>query len=541
MREQSTTKGFAVLSAASIVVKLLSLFYLPFLSIILDNEGLANYSYTYQIFALIYVLTNSGIPVAISKMVSELIAQQNYKDAVKAFKLARFLLLLLGLGMSLLMILLAGPLTRSAGLPDAYLSVVALAPTVLITSVVSAYRGYFQGRGNMTPTAVSQVGEQVINTVFSLMFAALLIKVSMKAGVVGGTIGTTLGALFAGIYLVIKYEKSRKYRIPKDVATAEITRLPNRVLLRRILNYGVPITLSVGLQNAGSLVDSSIMVPRLIVSGLKDVIARQKFAILAQLNPLINVPITVISALSAAVLPAISAAAAVDDRKRVQSKINQALKLCFMVSIPSAVGLAVLSNPIFSTLFNKYPEYSKIGAYLLKFGSIVVVLMSVVQIQTTILQSIGKMYIVTASMVFGIIFKIVCDYVLVAVPSINLLGAVIGNIICFTVPLIINSWFIRKWTKYKLDLSKYSIRPIVASAFMGVIVYMIYFTLETFMIGSHTRAVVKVIPLLFSIGVGGFVYIYGLILVGGITRKDMDSLSPRITRLIPNFMKERMR
>lgn len=538
MKEQSTTKGFAVLSTASMVIKLLSLFYLPYLSRILDKSGMANYSYTYQMFAFIYVITNSGIPVAISKMVSELIAQRNYKDAVKSFKIARFMLLIIGAVMSLIMILLAKPMTKSANVPDAYLSVIALSPAILITSVVSAYRGYFQGRGNMTPTAVSQVGEQALNTIFSLIFAAMLVKLSMNLGVVGATVGTTIGALFACIYLIVKYERNKKFKIPRDIDTSNITRLPNKVLVRRIINYGTPITISVGLQNAGMLADSSILMGRLEVAGFVKTVAQGKYAVLALLNPLVNVPITVISALSAAVLPAISAAAAVNDRKRVQSKINQALKLCFIVAVPSAVGLAILSKPIFSTL---YPEYVSDGAHLMKYGAIVVVLMAVVQIQSTILQSIGKMYIATASMIAGMALKIICDYVLVAIPSINLLGAIIGNIICFTLPLIINSIFIKKWTNYRLELTKYFYRPLIAAAFMGVIVYMINFTLETFMASSDVRTIIKAIPLMFSVTIGGIVYVYGLILVGGITKKDFDSVSPRLARLMPNFMKERMR
>ncbi|WP_139905224.1 putative polysaccharide biosynthesis protein [Clostridium thermarum] len=536
MKEQSITKGFAVLSAAGMVVKVLSLFYAPFLTRILSQENMGFYQFTYQIFLFLYVLTNSGIPVAISKMVSELIAQHNYKDAVKTFKIARTTLLILGFAASILMIILAGPITVAAKQEKARLAIIVLSPTILITSIMSAYRGYFQGRGNMTPTAISQIAEQVINTVFSLIFAALLIRKTVEGGVAGATVGTSLGALVACIYLIYVYGKNKKFKVPKGTQSPEVKRLSNRAIFRKMINYGVPITISVGLQSAGTLIDNSLIKPRLIVAGFMEKEANKRFATLGQMSSLINVPITIISALSAAVLPAISAAAALDDKRKVQDKINQALKLCFMISIPSAVGLAVLSRPIFALLF---PDAVN-GEYLMKFSCLVVVLMSVVQIQTTILQSIGKLYIVTTSMALGILMKIITSYSLVAITEINTLGAVLGNIVCFTVPLLVNSWYIRRLTKYKLDLIRYSAKPLVTSAFMGIIVYMIYFTLETFMINGDSSAQ-YVMPIAISMLIGAFAYAYGLILSGGIKRSDLDAMSPRFIKIIPNFMKERMR
>lgn len=538
MKEQSTTRGFAVLSAASMVVKFLSLFYVPFLTAIITQKGFGYYNGAYQIFTFIYVLTNSGIPVAISKLVSELVAQHNYKDAVKSFKIARFILLILGIVMSLMLIFLAYPLASLMRSPKSYISIVALAPTILITSVLSAYRGYFQGRANMTPTAVSQIMEQVINTTFSLIFAAILMRKSLELGIAGATVGTTLGALAACIYLIFKYEKHKKFRVPKGINSEEIVRHTNKALVRKIISYGIPITLAVGLQYAGNLIDTFNVIRRLRAAGFDETAAMEKFGALGQMNTLIGVPIALISALSAAVLPSISGASAVDDKKGVQEKINQALKLGFMVSIPSAVGLAVLSNPIFTLLF---PKAADDGTILMEFGAFVVILMAIVQIQTTILQGVGKLYIVTASMMLGIVLKITINYILVAVPSINIFGAVIGNIICFIVPVIINSGYIKKRVKLRLGLIRYSTAPAAASAFMGVMVYMVYFVLETFLISSTSGKVAKIIVLLIAITVGVFIYAYGLILSGGIKKKDLNSLSPRIIRLIPGFMKERMR
>jgi len=237
LSKQSTTKGFAILSAASFMVKLLSLLYIPFLRKILGPEGYGVYASAYPIFVYVYILTNAGIPVAISKMVSELVAIGNYKDAVRTFKIARFLLLILGMIMSLLMLIFAAPLAKATESTTARLAIIALAPTILISAVLSAYRGYFQGRGNMTPTAVSQVLEQIANTIFSLVFAAFFIKYGIAAGAAGGTIGTSVGALVAVIYMIYSYEKNKVFRVPKGYSKLAIERFTTKKLIKKLLSY----------------------------------------------------------------------------------------------------------------------------------------------------------------------------------------------------------------------------------------------------------------------------------------------------------------
>lgn len=536
MKEQSTTRGFAVLSAASLIVKLVSLLYLPLLNFILPQDAIGSYNFTYTIFTFIYVLTNSGIPVAISKLVSELIAQNNYKDAIKSFKMARFMLLVLGFVMSIVMILIAGPITERATQADSRLAIIVLAPTVLITSVMSAYRGYFQGRANMTPTGVSQIIEQIVNTVFSLICAALLIKYSLMAGVAGATVGTTLGAFVACIYLIIKYEKIKKFKVPKDLDLSRVKRLSNKTLFKKLLTYGIPITLSVGLQQGGNFIDSLIAVNRLMKCGYNEKFARAMYGTIGQTNSLINVPIAIVSALSAAVLPAISAAMAVGDKKLAQEKINQSIKICSIIVIPSAIGLAVLSKPIYGVLFPSAVN----GAKLMKLACLIVIFMSIVQIQTTILQGLGKMHVVTGTMFIGIVVKIIVSYILMAIPSINQFGSVIGNIMCFLVPLGLNYYYIKNYTRFKLPVLKYSIIPFISAIVMGLMAIVVYYPCDIF-ISKNPSRFAYVLPTMISVMLAVFVYAYCMICLRGITKEDMNSISPKVMKIIPSFMKKRMK
>lgn len=534
IKEQSTTKGFAILSAAGMITKVLSLLYIPFLLVILKEEGLGIYNQAYQIYVFIYVLTNSGIPAAISKLVSELISVQNYKDAIKSFKIARLMLLITGIIMSLLMMIFAFPLTKLLHTEKSGLAVLYLSPAILFTSVASAYRGYFQGRGNMIPTAVSQVLEQIANTIFTLIFAYMLMKYGVVYGCAGGTIGTTIGAFVSSLFLMIYYEKNKVIKVPAGYKNMHVKRNTNKQLLRKIIHYGVPITLCVGMTYAGNLVDLTNTMTRLAAAGFNVVESNIKYCYLVKYQQLINVPIAIITALSMAILPAISGAAVLKDKKNVVSKINYSFRLAFMISIPSAVGLAVLSIPIFKLIFPKYFA----GSELMLYGSAVLVLTSIMQIQTTILQGIGKLYTATFYSVLGIICKITANYFLIAIPSINIRGAVFGSIIGYSVSVIFNHIVIKKSLKIKFKFLSNSVKPFISSAFMGVIAWAAYHYLNLLfkILKIKSNYMCNAGACIIAIIMGAFAYMFGMILTGGISSYDIKNMPRKVTKWIPNFM-----
>ncbi|KOA21377.1 stage V sporulation protein B [Clostridium homopropionicum DSM 5847] len=529
MKEQSTTKGFAILSAAGIIVKLLSLLYIPFLKYIITLNGFGIYQASYKIYVWIYVIANAGIPAAISKLVSEYMALQDYKDAVKSFKIARFMMLIIGTVMSLFMFIFAGPLARLIEYENAKLAIMALAPTIFFTSIVSSYRGYFQGRGNMTPTAVSQILEQIVNTIGTLVFAAMFMKYGVDAGCAGGTLGTSLGSLIAAIYLIIVYEKNKIIRVPKGYTEKNKIRKTNKQLVMRIIQYGVPLVICVGLQYSGDIIDLAIVKRRLLYSGLTDFESNEKFGLFSMYRTLLSVPITLISALAASVLPAISGSYSLKDKESVQSKINYALRFCFLVAVPSAVGLAVLNDGIFELLFKE-----KQGGVMLLYGSVVLVLNSIVLIQTSILQSIGKLYTSTLFIMLGVFGKIITNYILVGIPSINIIGAIFGNMVFFLIPLILNYNLINRKLKIKIKLFTHFKKPFLASALMGIVVYglnlSLIIILSKYSISGYVaNAIATVIPIFIAI----FIYILGLAITGGISQEDLKELPSKFTKLIP--------
>jgi stage V sporulation protein B len=528
LTQQSAAKGFAVLTASMVIVKVLSLLYVPLLRKILGEVGLGVYYSAYSIFVYIYVLANAGIPVAISKMVAEFIALGNYKDAVKTFKVARTMLIGFGAIISILMFVFAEPLAKSLESTKSVLAIKALSPTIFITAVLSAYKGYFQGRSNMTPTAISQVLEQVFNIIFSLLFAMILISFGDSYGAAGGTIGTSLGALVAAIYLIYVYRKNKKFNIPKNGNEPGVKRLATKQITNMILAYAVPMTIGVALQNAGMIVDLKIVKERLLFSGLDASNANILWGILSQYNTLVSVPLALISSLSISILPIISRHNAVEDKKSLKNSVNSTYRITYIIAAPCAFGFAALSSQILSLI-----GYDIEASRLFVYGSFVLILTSISLVQTSILKGLGKVNMVTVYSVLGLFGKIITNYVLVAISSINILGAVLGNGVLFLIMVVLSQQLINKSLKLKIKLIEPCIKPLFASIVMAVVTILAYnifsFILSIILGGYILNAIATIIAILVAV----IVYIVVLINIGGIRKVDLNSLPNRIVKFLP--------
>lgn len=533
MKKQSTMGGFAILSAGVIIVKILSLLYIPFLLHIIGGEGYGVYSSAYTIFTLIFAVTTSGLPQAISKIVSELTATGNYKDALKAFKMARFLLLSGGLLMSLILLLFAWPLANLIGFPRAYWAVLALCPTIIFASITSSYRGYFQGRKNMIPTAVSQVLEQLVNTTFTLFLSFILIRHGIPAACAGGSFATTIAAFIAAMFLVYTYKRNREYRITK-LHDNTIERFSNRALIKKILNYSIPLTVYQALFYVGNLIDVGNTHSRLVHAGFSDKIAATLIGNLTRFNQLINVPNAIIGSLAVAILPAISASAARNDKKDVKTKINSAFKICFLISIPSAFALSILSSPIYRMIgFGQ-------GSGIMAYGAYILILMSCVQIFSGILQGLGKLYIVTFFLVFGVIGKIVTNYFIISIPQINIMGAIIGNIVYYTLPLVLDNIILIRILKIRINIFKHAVKPIVSSLIMSLVLYISYNALH-YIASFVIRGYISVtIPTIISMLLGAYTYFYVMAATKGIRSSDLNMMPTRIRKLLPANIKNKI-
>ncbi|WP_291563038.1 MULTISPECIES: putative polysaccharide biosynthesis protein [unclassified Clostridium] len=503
MKAQSAGKGFLVLSISSLIVKLVSLLYLPILNIIITTEGYGVYNIAYIFFAFIYTI-NLGVSVAISKSVSHYTSIDNKKSSRQCFENAKIVIYIFGIGIGLIMFFFSKPLANLLNYPDAYLTIKMLSPTVLISGILAAYRGYFQGKRNMIPTAISEIVEQLINVPVSLYFASKWIEGGIAKGCAGATIGSFTGALIALIYLRILFIKSEKEKYSYSF-------LPH--IVKEILKYAIPVTLILGLQQFISLVDLAQIKGRLLYIGFDHSQADKLSGILGNFNTLINVPMTIISALSTALLPSITSSLALKDNINLQNKISYGFKLCVLISIPAFVGLTVLSSPIYKMLYPTVPE----GHILMRFGAIIILLWSIMQIQVTILQSMSKTYRLFLHIFIGSVFRIVVNYFLVGVPSINIKGAIVGMGISFLIPAILNQYYINKKLNIKLRIYNFSLKVVISALIMGISCYIFQSNLLSIFnkIASSdyiANGLSVLISVIFGIGIYGFlVYILGAV------------------------------
>lgn len=531
----SSNRGFLILSIAGLLTKVISVFYIPLLQRIIGLDGYGIYQNCYEVFLFVYAVTNLGTQPAIAKVVAELTALEKHNDAIRTLKIARTLLALVGAVLTLFLMSCAFPIGRLIGNPAASYGILMLAPSIFVTSILSSYRGYFQGRNSMTAIAVSQVLEQIINILISLTCAFFLVKISVEYGSAGGTIGTSVGALLACLYMVYIYT-IRKFEEDSVEAQGSNKMVRTKHIIKKLFKYGLPITLSAGLQNFGSLVDMVNVNSRLAAAGFNLQQSQVLYGVLGRYKTLLSVPLIVVTALGTTVLPAVSAAMALKDKKEVRRKTTFAYRLTFLITIPAAVGLSVLGREVFELLYG-----TDQGFELMVMGSVVLVLMAIVQIQTVILQSMNKLYFVLGTFSIGIVTKIIANYILVGIPEINILGVVAGNFLWFAIPMLLNQRALREALRIKIPLFRNLTKPLVASGLMGIIIYGIKIPIGIIIQITNGGSVLRGITTMLIIAVGGFVYLYSIILFKGIKKNDIDSISPKIFRMLPRFLRVKIK
>ena len=541
MENKAVGRSFLILSISGILIKLLSAAYIPLLNKAIGTEGIGVYNASYNVFIFILAITSMGAQPAVMKVVAELHALGYKEDSLRAMKIARKYLTIIGVVVATIYMLLVDPLSKAMGWEESALSMKFLAPTIVLTCVLAAYRGYLQGIEEMKNLAISQVLEQFVNVVLSLIFAFLLIDISIEWGSAGGTVGTTIGAIVAVIYIIYMHQKSEyndneeELELDGEEKPEFKKRLSDKKILKRLLMYGIPIVLVASLQNAGGIIDTIIVKNRLISSGFTETEATTMFGVLGYYNTLIYVPLAIVTALSAAIFPKIIQAFVNKSKKELRIQIRYSLRLTYLITIPSAVGLSILSKEIYAIIFGV--DY---GYELLTYGSIVLILMSVTTIQNTILQGINKLYLVLGTASLGVIIRIVIDYILVGIKDINLLGVMIASVFTFLIPLIINHKKLNKMFRIKIPIIKEAVMPTISALIMAITIHLCRIPMNRVINIFQWGTVAILVKLLICIVVGGVIYLIAMVLLGGINKKDLDGISPRLYIMLPRFLRKQM-
>lgn len=472
-------KGAAILSIAGILVKIMGAFFRIPLTNWVGADGLSYYSSAYMVYSVLLVISTAGIPIAVSRMVAERVALNDYYSAKRLFKVALIGLSLLG-AISFVLMYFCSDFIASVLVanPGASLSIKALAPAVLIVPIMSAFRGYFQGMQNMVPTAASQFFEQLGRVVVGLFLAHKFLSIDHMTVSAGATFGCSAGAIFGLITLIIIYFINSKainnqIELNKDNSYYQ----PLKELIKEMLVITIPITIGSCIIPIISASDSVIVMRRLQATGWSYEEAKLLWGRLGgYCDSIINLPSVLITGITASVLPLIATSIRLKKLDEAKENSESAIKLVMMISSPCAAGLFALSYPILKMLYPNPNIAQEVQDAIptLRILCFTVILGALTSSLGAILQAIGKQTRNLINMLVGYIFKILCSIFLVGIAAININGAPIGSIICELVIIILDIGVLRDTLNFKLKWSSTIIKPVISSLIMGILAFLTY-------------------------------------------------------------------
>lgn len=515
---KSLIKSTLILGAAGVIVKIVGALYRIVLADFISLEGMSYYQQAFPVYSALLIISTVGLPIAISKLVSERVTTGDYKGAYAVFKTSRAFLVLVGVITSVAMFCLAGPITRLQALPGGQYSLMALAPALFFVSVMCAYRGYFQGLQNMKPTALSQIIEQFVKVGAGLALAYFLLKWTgrMELGAMGALLGISISEAVALLYTMGAYGKQKR-QMTADMMAAYKHRLSwaeVKPLLGKVLILALPITVAGLVMPIVSFVDS-VIIPRSLFSiGYADTAVRSMYGTLSGgVITIINLAAIVSQALQMSVVPAISEAIKLKDDERVRANVLHGIKFAFLEGVPVTAAFFIFASPIFSFLYpSSTPEQHALATGLLMTMCSVAVFLPFMQTMTGVLQGIGKQNLPPIALAVGAVVKVGLSLFLMSIPQINIYGAVIGTVMCYVIAAVMNYLYVRKYTGVRIKWGEHLLKPIIATAVMAAVAYLVYS-----LIAPHSNAAGVIACAI----VGLLVYFFMLVLVKAVNEREM--------------------
>lgn len=508
-------KGATILVIAGIVSKIFgAIFRIPLTNMI-GAEGQAYYSAAYALYQLLFVIATAGFPVAISRMVSSRVAENDFINAHKSYKLAMKISWALGITSFIVMYFGAGVIANLYKNPGSEASMRAISVALLFTPLVASMRGYYQGRQNMKPTGVTEVIEQMMRVVVGLALAFMFYKTSLVNAAAGATFGASAGIIAAFIAMMFIYarDKNTRTRLFEESVVREET---DKTRLKELLAFLIPITIGSAVMPIMFNIDAGMIPRRLLESGWDRVMTDKLYGLMGGFcDPIINLPNIFIDAICISLMPAVTTAYTLKNKSDLDDHIKTGLKTMMIITYPCAIGLIVLAKPILTMLFYKQYDDAIMAIPAFRILSVSIITLAVMRTFSTSLQGIGKMMLPVWNLLIGALVKAVVSYILLGIPAVNINGAAFGSVIAYVTAGILNYRALKKYTDVSLDMKSIFIRPLAAALIMGVSAIVVYKLI--FMITSSNS-----LATLISIMIAAFVYFVTAFLTGAVTKEEVE-------------------
>ncbi|MBQ1817947.1 MAG: polysaccharide biosynthesis protein [Clostridia bacterium] len=565
--KKSFIKGAAILGIAGLIVKIIGAFYrIPLTNILQRGEfdGMIYYATAYPYYSWLLVISSAGFPTAISKLVSERVALGDRKGATAVFKTAFRLLLMIGIVTTVLLFAGSKVIARLADVEKSEYAIMALAPSLLVVSVMCAYRGYLQGLQMMTGTALSQITEQVGKLIASYSLALLFVKLypgRPELWAMGTLIGISISEVLGLAVIWLVYRRNRRKLPSYKLEDMVVPKKSLQRIGRSLLAIAIPITIGASIMPITGIADT-IFIKRLLLqrytalgyeAALADTMAGDGFvALRSYVTPLINMPAVLTLALSMSLVPAIAPMMAARDRRGVRKVGATGVKLAMLIGAPCAAGLFVLGGPIMAMLYNKVgqsvgPEgkylisgfigqilnmrpgqdisiYTLAGG-IMQISAIGVLFLSLVQTLTGVIQGMGKQRVPVYFLIAGGALKVVSMIVLMKFTQLGVLGAAVSTVLCYVVAGIGDTWYMLTHAGIRLNWFDTFGKPLLSALVMGVAVYFAYGLV--YRMGHPTAATLG------SVAVGVVVYCACLFVLRAFNKDDLSFMpaSKKLARL----------
>ena len=505
-------KGTMILTISSIIVKVIGSLNWIILSRVLGGEGIGLYQMGFPIYLMAITVSSAGVPVAISIITSEKLANKDYRGAKRVFNVSLRLLLISGLLFSSALFFGADFLINQHIIRDsrAYYSIIALAPAVFFVTFLASFRGYLQGWQIMTPTATSEVVEQLVRVITMLVFADLFMPYGLAYAAGGASMGAGAGA-FCALLVLMWFYRRLKRRLHAEIE-AQDDSIPQESaghIIKRLLKLALPVSLTSLMLPIGANLDLLIVPQRLEVAGFNVRHATELFGYLTGMAvPLVNLATIFTAAMTISLVPSISESRALERFDAIRDKIRLAFRVAMIITFPCFMGLFFLAEKVAALIYN-----APGAAGAIQTMSVGILFLGMHQISTGILQGLGKTAIPVINMILACLVKVVMSWWLTAIPFLGIKGASMATVADFAVAAIINMGFIYKYTGFTFSLGSL-LKPLLAAGVMGAVIYAVLSLTEQLGMWCVLFAMVAAVP----------AYALALIAFGGLSKEDLDNI-----------------
>ncbi len=464
-----------ILAAAGMIVKVISLIYRSPLLSIIGLEGNGYYSEAINIYTIILLISSYSIPSAISKVIAQKMAFKEYQNAQRVFRCALLYVLIVGGAAAIATFAAASWLVGE----HSVVALRVLAPTIFFSGFLGVFRGYFQAHGSMMHTSLSQILEQILNAVVSILAAHLLMKTVAE----------------------------------KDQTTQAI--YGSAAVFKMIILVVTPFILSTFIYNCSTVVNMKIY--KWILMDFKNVdyvtVAIDYGIFATQAVSVVNIPIAIASAMSSATIPGVATSYVRKEYKKTRKQVTKAIRMTMLVSIPAAMGLGLLAQPVMQFIFPQKDSLEKASG-LLAALAVSVVLYGLSTLTNAVLQGIGRVNTPVIHAAVALVIQMAALIAMLLYTDLNLYALVCANIIYSLVVCILNQISVRKHLKYKQEMMKTFVKPLVSAVVMGAVAFGVYH-------GLYLILPVSRIVLLIAIGLGACVYFVMILFIGGVNEQEL--------------------